>query len=230
MAFAESNDQVRIEYEIFGTGSLPVILLHGWGGSARYWREMLAHLQLSNFRLIALSYRGHGMSDKPENGYTLDQIASDVLAVADAANAMRFVLVGFSMSGKFAQYIAATCPKRVIGMALIAPVPASEFPVPPEMAKSWCDAQADREAAYKQILAPFTHIPVRQDLVEAFLDEFAQASRVALRETLNLCSASFATRLHGIELPTLVLAGDFDPLLSPDLLRNTILAQLPGAQ
>jgi pimeloyl-ACP methyl ester carboxylesterase len=169
------------------------------------------------------------MSDKPENGYTLDQIASDVLAVADAASAMRFVLVGFSMSGKFAQYIAATCPQRVIGMALIAPVPASEFPVPPEMAKSWCDAQADREAAYKQILAPFTHIPVRQDLVEAFLDEFAQASRVALRETLNLCSASFATRLHGIELPTLVLAGDFDPLLSPDLLRNTILAQLPGA-
>ena len=101
----------------------------------------MSHLNLQGLQVIAPSYRGHGDSDKPVQGYTLDEFAKDLLAVADAAGARRFVLVGFSMSSKFAQYIAAVHPERVLGLVLMAPVPASEFPVPTDMAKAWCDTQ-----------------------------------------------------------------------------------------
>jgi pimeloyl-ACP methyl ester carboxylesterase len=128
-------------------------------------------------QVIAPSYRGHGDSDKPATGYTLDQLAQDVLAVADAAGAQRFVLVGFSKSGKFAQYIAAVHPQRVLGLVLIGPVPATEFSVPSEVGKAWCDAQHDRKAAFDQILAPFIKIPVKAELTKAFLDDFQKAAR-----------------------------------------------------
>jgi non-heme chloroperoxidase len=230
MPFAKADDGTRIAYESHGTGSLKVLLLHGWGGSSSYWRDLVSHINLEGLHLIAPSYRGHGDSDKPSTGYALDQFAKDVLAVADAEGATRFVLIGFSMSGKFAQYVATVHSKRVFGLALIAPVPASEFPVPPEMAKAWCDTQHDRNAAFNTILAPFTKIPVRRELTELFLNEFARAARIGLEGTLNMCGLSFVHQAKKIGIPTLVLAGSYDPLLPEDMLKSTVLAQIAGAR
>jgi len=230
MPFAQAGDGTRIDYQSYGTGSLKVLLLHGWGGSSSYWRDLVSHLNFEGSQIIAPSYRGHGDSDKPATGYTLDQFAKDVIAVADAEGARQFVLVGFSMSGKFAQYVATVRPERVLGLVLIAPVPASEFPVPPEMAKTWCDTQHDREAAFKTILAPFTKIPVQRELTELFLDDFAKSARLGLEETLNMCGATFVEQAKKIRVPTLVLAGSYDPLLTTDMLKATTLTQIVGAR
>lgn len=230
MPWARTEDGIRIAYETHGSGHLKLILLHGWGGSARYWRELVSRLDLAGLSVIALSYRGHGESDKPATGYTPDEITKDVLAVADSAGAERFVLVGFSMSGKFARYIAAVHPERVRGLVLIAPVPAPEFPVPAELSKAWCDTQHDREAAFNQILAPFTKVPVKRELTELFLDDFQKAARIALEKTLDLCALSFVEQASQLRMPTLVIAGSYDPLITLELLRRTIRAQIPGAR
>jgi non-heme chloroperoxidase len=230
MPFAQADDGTHIAYESHGIGSLKVFVLHGWGGSASYWRDLMSHLNLEGLQILAPSYRGHGDSEKPSAGYTLDQFAKDVLTVADAEGARRFVLVGFSMSGKFAQYVATVHPERVLGLVLIAPVPASEFPVPPETAKAWCDTQHDRNAAFSTILQPFTKIPVRRELTELFLDDFGKAARIGLEETLNVCGLSFVEHAKKIRIPTLVLAGNYDPLLTPDMLKSTIMTQVTGAR
>jgi len=229
MPFAQSQGGVRIDYEIFGTGPLPLLLLHGWGGSASYWREMVQQMELAGLQVIVPSYRGHGDSDKPPNGYTVDQFAKDVLAVVGAAGAKRFVLVGFSMSGKFAQYIAALHRELVLGLVLIAPVPASEFPIPAEVGRSWCDAQQSRDD-FKRILAPFVKIPIKAELTEAFLDDFQKAVRVALEQTLQMCAIALAEPAERIQVPTLLLAGSYDPLVPPDLLRNRVLSQIARAR
>lgn len=230
MPLTQTNDGTRIAYETHGSGNLKMILLHGWGRSSSYWRDLVSHLNLQGLQVIAPSYRGHGDSDKPAKGYTLDGFADDVLAVADAAEAQRFVLVGFSMSGKFAQYIAAVQPERVLGLVLIAPVPASEFPVPADVGKAWCDTQHNRDAAFNQILEPFTKIPVKRELTELFLDDFAKAARVGLEETLNMCAASFVEQAKKLRVPALVLAGSYDPLLAPEMLKSTVLTQIAGAR
>ena len=230
MQFAQSDDGTRITYETYGSGVLKLILLHGWGGSSSYWRDLVSHLNLEGLQIIAPSYRGHGDSAKPVTGYTLDGFAKDVLAVADAVGAQRFVLVGFSMSGKFAQYIAAAHPERVLGLVLVAPVPASEFPVPADMAKAWCDTQHDQDAAFNTILVPFTKIPVKRELTKTFLDDFAKAARVGLEGTLNMCASSFVQQAKRIRIPTLVVAGSYDPLLTPDMLKATTMTQIAGAR
>lgn len=230
MSFAKTRDGTQIAYEIHGDGGLKMILLHGWGGSASYWRELVSRLNLDGLQLIVPSYRGHGDSEKSARGYTLEEFAEDVLAVADAAGASRFVLVGFSMSGKFAQYIAAVHPERVLGLVLIAPVPASAFPVPADIAKAWCDTQGDREAAFNTILAPFTKVTVKRELTDLFLDDFAKVARIGLEETLNMCAVSFVEQVTNIRVPVLVLAGSFDPLLTPETLKTTIMAQIRKAR
>ena len=230
MPFADGRDGTRIAYEVHGKGSLKVILLHGWGGSSSYWRDLVKHLDLEGLQIIAPSYRGHGDSGHAPTGYTLDQFAKDVLSVADDARAELFVLVGFSMSGKFAQYVAALHPEHVLGLVLITPVPASEFPVSAEIAKLWCDTQHDRNAAFNTILAPFTKIPVKRELTELFLDDFGKAARIGLEETLNICGLSFSEQAKKIRVPTVVLAGSYDQLLTPDMLSATILAQIAGSR
>lgn len=48
--------------------------------------------------------------------------------------------------------------------------------------------------------------------------------------TLNMCAASFVEQAKEIRVPTLVLAGSYDPLLTPDMLKSTVLTQIAGAR
>jgi pimeloyl-ACP methyl ester carboxylesterase len=73
---------------------------------------------------IAFDRRGHGDSDLPRNSdYSVERSADDVLAVADALNVDRFVLVGHSGGGAVAFAFAAQYPERVAGLLLVDPMP-----------------------------------------------------------------------------------------------------------
>jgi 3-oxoadipate enol-lactonase len=67
---------------------------------------------------VTYDLRGHRESGPSTDGYTLDGIAGDALAVADAAGLGEFVVVGFSMSAKFGQYLSLLAPDRVVGQIL----------------------------------------------------------------------------------------------------------------
>src|SRR5215207_6163116 len=102
MNTVRTSDNIQLAYNVYGDGPLNLLFMHGWAGSGAYFDELLQQLDLRGLRAITYDLRGHGASDKPVIGYDLDSYARDALAVADAANAPRFVAVGFSMSAKFA--------------------------------------------------------------------------------------------------------------------------------
>src|SRR5262245_15764576 len=78
MPNVRAGDGVTISYSTAGDGPLNLLFLHGWGGSGRYFDEMLKHMRLAGLRAVLPSYRGHGDSDKPATGYTLEQFANDM--------------------------------------------------------------------------------------------------------------------------------------------------------
>ncbi len=230
MPTAHTDDGIKISYQAFGEGPRNLLFLHGWGGSGAYWDEMLQQMDLIGLRAITPSYRGHGDSDKPATGYTLERFARDIFAVADHAGANTFVLVGFSMSGKFAQYMTVTQPERVRGLVLVAPAAASALSFPAELARTWCDA-AGRRDLIREILAPFIRIPIKGELMDAFVEDFVKIPRVALEETVNMFSKiSFIERVKEIRAPTLVLGGAHDPILTPDYLRQEVIGHIPRAR
>jgi len=101
-----------------------LLLMHGWAGSANSWNGFIRALDLRKFRAIAYDFRAHGDSDMVTMGFTDERLARDALPVANAAGARTFTAVGFSMSGRFVQYLPLLAPERMAGMVIVAGAPA----------------------------------------------------------------------------------------------------------
>lgn len=102
-----------------GTGGVPVVFVHGYGGDSEQWSAQLAHLRTTR-RAVALDLRGHGKSAAPAtNDYTVESLAEDINAVVDSLGLTRFVLVGHSMGGSASIAYAAAHPDRVAGLVTV---------------------------------------------------------------------------------------------------------------
>jgi non-heme chloroperoxidase len=89
--------RVRLEFAEQGHRSgTPVIALHGVTDSWRSFEPVLPHLP-PELRVMVLTQRGHGGSDKPDSGYRPTDFAADVAAFMDVMEIERAVLVGHSM-------------------------------------------------------------------------------------------------------------------------------------
>lgn len=220
MPRAQTDDGVGLSYEVRGDGPRNLLFLHGWAGSGEYFNGLIDHLDLSRVRAISYDMRGHGDSDKPDIQLTLERLARDGLTVADAAGARTFVPVGFSMSGKFAQYLAVLEPARVEGLLLIAGAPAAEIPLPPELLADWYARQGDA-ARFAELLGPYMTARVDPEVLERFGQTAAKVPAADLERTMQLVtSVSFADRVGMLEQPILVIAGANDILLPPELLKG----------
>ena len=229
MPTARTDDGVALSYRTTGDGPRNLLFMHGWGGSGAYFDELLEHLDLTGLRAITFDFRGHGDSEKAE-GFTDERLGRDAFAVADAVGADQVVVVGYSMSGRFAQYLAVLEPERVLGQILVAGCPAFAIPFPDEMIDEWITAAGDKEA-YRELHLSFTTRPVPPEALERAVDDVTKVSRAALEGTLRTVSeASFADKVGTIRAPTLVVGGIHDELLTPEVLRDGVAAPLSRAR
>src|SRR5690625_7094307 len=81
MAYCEVEPGVRLYYEQFGAGS-PVVFIHGGGMSHEIWEQQVFDLA-DDFHTITLDLRGHGQSDKPAHGHTIQRFLNDVEILLD---------------------------------------------------------------------------------------------------------------------------------------------------
>ena len=79
-----TNDGVTLRYEEAGSGK-PLICIPGWSQTAAQFKHQLSGLS-DRYRVIAVDMRGHGESDKPDNGYTIQRLAKDVQDLLVARN------------------------------------------------------------------------------------------------------------------------------------------------
>ncbi|MFS3129622.1 alpha/beta fold hydrolase [Nocardioides sp. Bht2] len=100
-----------------GTG-IPVLLAHAWGETHRSF-DRLVPLLPRTMRLVLPDQRGVGVSSRPAAGYSLEQLANDLVAVLDALEIERCWLLGTSSGGYVAQQLAVTHPERVLGLILV---------------------------------------------------------------------------------------------------------------
>jgi pimeloyl-ACP methyl ester carboxylesterase len=220
---------VELAYRTTGTGA-DVVFLHGWAGSGAYFDETIAALDQTRTRATTFDLRGHGRSPEGGAAWSLDEIGADAVAVMDAAGIDTAVLVGFSMSGKFAQYVSCVAPERVRGQILVAGVPAGEIPLPAELLDDWY-ARAGNETRMVDLMRELVPGPMDDDALARFGREAALVSRQALEGSMNACIAtSFADRVAGMTTPTLVVGGAHDPMFPPDALRAGMVDAIPGAR
>jgi len=99
-----------------GTGA-PVLLLHGLASQRRFWNLVVP--DLAGRPVCALDQRGHGDSDKPDEGYDLSTVAADAATAMDALGWSRAVIVGHSWGAAVATTFAAEHPERVLAVVAI---------------------------------------------------------------------------------------------------------------
>ena len=228
----KANDGVSIAFQTAGSGSRTVLAVHGWGGagSGHSWREVIKHLDLTDVKFAAIDLRGHGESGQPDGGFTLEQFGHDILAVAEDIGADKFVLVGYSMGGRWSQWISCAFPQRVLGQILIAPAPAGALPLGKELLDSWIHETSDRES-FEIWLRQFTCEPLSDEVIDGYFRDLSRASNIAKTETFWMCVRDdFRYRLVGTQASTLIIAGEHDPIFSPDFLRQEIASLLPRAR
>jgi len=117
------RDGVRLFYEVHGDGPRTVFLLPTWSIiHSRHWKAQLPYLA-RHFRVLIFDGRGNGRSDRPADAaaYGVREFAADALAVLDATDTGKAVLVSFSMGAQWALLLAAEHPERVEGAAFIGP-------------------------------------------------------------------------------------------------------------
>ena len=112
-----NRDGVKVYYESFGQG-LPIVFLHPWSTNRYIWTNQLLEFA-RNHQCIVVDHRGHGLSDKPAEGYGIGEMAADVVAILDDAGIDRAVLVGNSIGGMVAMQTSLDAPERVIGNLIL---------------------------------------------------------------------------------------------------------------
>ena len=90
-----TNDGVVLRYEEAGSGK-PLVCIPGWSQTAAQFKHQLSGLS-DRYRVIAVDMRGHGESDKPNNGYTIQRLAKDVQDLLVARDLTDVTLMGHSM-------------------------------------------------------------------------------------------------------------------------------------
>lgn len=105
-----------------------ILLLHGLGEHAGYWRENAPALVAAGYRVVAPDLAGHGRSAKPQRTYGIEWQAALQRALLDALGVAEPVtVVGHSMGGQIAMRLAHLHPERVRALALIAPAGIETF-------------------------------------------------------------------------------------------------------
>jgi pimeloyl-ACP methyl ester carboxylesterase len=92
-----AEQTLHIAYDDVGKGDPAIVLLHGLFADRTYYQAQVQHLSRRH-RVLNIDLRGHGESAIPEEGYSLDILADDVVRVCEKAGVSRAVLCGHSMA------------------------------------------------------------------------------------------------------------------------------------
>jgi pimeloyl-ACP methyl ester carboxylesterase len=117
------RDGVRLYYEVYGAGEPTVLLLPTWSVMhSRHWKMQIPYLA-RHCRVVTFDGRGNGRSDRPPDAaaYGEREFAADALAVMDATETERAVIVGFSLGGQRGLLLAAEHSDRVDGAVFVGP-------------------------------------------------------------------------------------------------------------
>jgi epoxide hydrolase 4 len=238
--YADLGD-VRLHYLEAGEGPL-VVLLHGFPQYHLMWRAQIPVLVEAGFRVVAPDMRGYNLSDKPVGAahYRVDLLARDVERLIVERGAEGAIVVGHDWGAIVAWFAAMRTPNRVEKLVILnGPHPARflaygltlpkqllkslyafffQLPLLPELVLSARDFAVVREG-FRRDPARAGAIP--EDVIDRYVEAAARPG--ALSAALNYYRALFrntskAWALVGpVEVPTLVIWGEGDTFLSPEL-------------
>ncbi len=223
MSFVTSNNQ-KIFYHVHSHNGTPLVLIMGLGGTSDGWV-----LQLNDFSkeytLITPDNRGAGRSAMPDEPYSMDIFADDLVAILDQEGIEQAIILGASMGGLIAQEFYHKYSERVKALVLACtgvgpndpeftmatqkvldvlstPIPEKEEELPPYLKD------------YTSVFYHHSYCDEHPDLVDKMIQKRSSQDQpdYANKRQLAACFTHTpnSSRLSTINVPTLVIHGDDD--------------------
>lgn len=226
------TDRMRFHYRVHGAADgMPMVLLHGSFGSSRWWEPMMALLPAEIYA-VAPDLRGTGQSDRAESGYTIPEQAADLYAFIQALNLTQIDLVAHSSGGAVAVELALDHPELISTLTLVDSVPVEGVFTPVDTLMLLEQMKSD-ETLLRQSLAllmpTLNSAEADRDTFEAIVADAQQMSPklfTAVAEALGRWNRF--TDAAQLVLPSLIVWGELDEIVSRDATTRTLIA-LPGA-
>lgn len=230
--YIEVEPNVRLHVTDAGNGKA-IVLIPGWPLSDEMYEYQYTDLINHNFRVIGITLRGFGKSDKPYGAYDYDVHALDIKRVLDQLEIEDATLCGFSMGGAIAaMYVSLYGTMRVTKLVLAGAA-----------TPCWTQREDFPYNLLKRDVDDLIELnnSDRPKLLSNFAKIFS-ATKTSLNKgignwltAINLSASSYATGkclmalrdtdlrhdLKKIEIPTLIMHGKKDKICSFDLAKQT---------
>ncbi|MBX3012198.1 MAG: 2-succinyl-6-hydroxy-2,4-cyclohexadiene-1-carboxylate synthase [Caldilineaceae bacterium] len=207
-----------------GQAASTLVLLHGFTGSSESWADHLP-LFATAYRTIAIDLLGHGQTDAPAEParYSMAASADDLMAILTLVAPGPIHLLGYSMGGRLALYLALTYPERIRSLILESASPGLADPVAQQERIRGDEALAT--AIETQGMAAFVErwealplfatqralpVTIQQRLHDQRLCNQPQGLANSLRGMGTGVQPSLWSQLATAPMPTLLLAGALD--------------------
>ncbi len=192
-------DSSIVHYEVLGRGR-PVIFLHGWVGSWRYWISSM-QVASTSFRAYALDLWGFGETAHKDSDYSLDQQASLLERFLNEMGIGKIALVGHGLGALVGMTFAIRHPQNVDRMMAIS-CPLDDQAVNPRLRTATPVELSD-------------WLSGRSSAAITALSDAARADAQAITASLNGLQTNnvFAT-FRILNIPTLLVYGDKDPAIT----------------
>lgn len=220
---------VQHYYEVTGSsgkvGAPPLVLIHGWCGSARYWQPLVQDYGRES---LCLSYdlRGFGRSAAGAQDFSLESYSHDLLVLLDKLGLEQVDINAHSMGASIGLAFANLYPERVRKLVLTC-TGVFEYQMLPfetfyffsnlviAVRPNWI---ANFAAIRRSFQRRFVHQLLSDEFAQLFIEDYVIASAAAARGTLYSSIGKHATfempdSFRRVRVPTLLISGQHDRII-----------------
>lgn len=218
-----------IHYLDVGQGT-PVVLIHGLAGDYSAWTNQIQQLK-NQYRVIAFDNRGAGKSTQVDEPVSTEDLAHDTLGLMQFLSIESAHIVGRSMGGAVAQHMALISPDRVKSLVLCASFAILDplgrrvllnMREALEWRMNWADHA--RHSVQNFVSADFfNHQTEQVKKIEMLIGGETRMPACYIRQNEACQNHDTSDKLHMIKQPTLIMAGQSDPICS--LTATHVLSQ-----
>jgi pimeloyl-ACP methyl ester carboxylesterase len=224
-------DNQVVHYEVFGHGR-PVLFLHGWLGSWRYWYPTM-QVVAEQFRTYSFDFLGFGESRRKTTEESIRAYSQQVIRFMDELGIDRIALVGHSMGGMVAMKTALDYPDRVQRVVTVG-APFNGHSISWLLKLTQNQALANTFARWSWLRRTLFHFFLGQDYdtpgTEEVLDDSMKSNAETLRATVcSMLHTDLRPELPRLNVPALIVHGRRDDVVNPNqvkLFRDIAMADV----
>jgi non-heme chloroperoxidase len=232
VGFATLRSGLRLAYGERGpVAETALVLVHGLSDSWLSFEPLMALLPES-LRVVAVSLRGHGDSERPESGYRLPDLATDLRDLLDALEIESAVIAGHSLGASVAMRFGIDHPERALGLALLGAF--AGYRQNPAVLGLQAVVEHLSDPVDQSFIRDFQRATLARPIAEETLEQVIRDSRklparVWKAIVAGLCGPEGTLPLQALRVPSLLLWGALDNLV-PRADQEHLLARISNSR